>query len=233
MSTSLAAVPGSSPLRCDATGVAPLDMGIFCHSSLQILPKTNKVANKVWNTQIPPLLLQLRVPLSLWGLYSRANLKIHACVNDYWGKWDYYWDCGDIVCTNTSVQKFSRWPPNPHFFLLRGVRQRFLGADTISSPVGQVHIVKLTLVLMTWSLQLPLHMGGMVQMCRCKHAGNQGRTTLISVQRKPLSTHTPSLFATPAAEPTFTQDKYLEKWQRTQKHGRELQLWEPSAFNAN
>lgn len=122
----------------------------------------------------------------------------------------------------------------PTFLLVQRDSAKVFGCrHYLKSPVGLVQIVKLTLVPMTWSLQLPLHMGGIVQMCRCKHAGNQGRTTLISVQRKRLSTHTPSLFATPAAEQTFTQDKYLEKWWRTQKHSWELQLWEPSAFNTN
>lgn len=193
MSTSLAAVPDSSPLRCDATGVAPLDMGIFCRSSLQILPKTNKVANKVWNTQIPPLLLQLRFPLSLWDLYSRVNLKIHACINDYWGKWDHYRDCGDSVQPHICAEVL-QMTPEPAFLLAQRDSAKVFGCrHYLKSPVGQVHIVKLTVVLMTWSLHLPLHMGGIVQMCRCKHASNQGRTTLISVQRKRFSTHTHTL----------------------------------------
>lgn len=57
--------------------------------------------------------------------------------------------------------------------------------------------------------------GGMVQMCRYKHAGNLGRTRSDLLSKKmtrnrrtlSLSPRPPQ----PAAEQTFTQDKYLRK----------------------
>lgn len=94
-------------------------------------------------------------------------------------------------CVHHHICAVLQMTPKPAFLLAQRNSAKGFGCrHFLKSPVGQVHMVKLTLVLMTWSLHLPLHMGGIVQMCRCKHAGNQGRTTLISVQRKRLSTHT-------------------------------------------
>lgn len=75
VSSSLRAVPDSCPQRCDATGVAPLDMGIFCHSPLQILQIKWLIKFGIHRFHLCCCSLEF---LWVWGLCSRVNLKIHA-----------------------------------------------------------------------------------------------------------------------------------------------------------
>lgn len=112
----------------------------------------------------------------------------------YTDEWDRCWDCGDIVCTTTSVQRFSWWPC-PHISSCSdGFSKVFWGRrHYLKTLVGQVQIVRLTRVLMTWSLHVQEKMDGWSRCVGVNMLVIGAEPTVISVQRKRLSTHTLAL----------------------------------------